>query len=572
MNDVSSFNKMASGSSQKGSSKASVLPGITSLSVSTCTFMQRIPHPACLSAALALLIIYAQSWYIAGAAGAETIGGTVVEGVAGVRAGIMGGTARVGTIPGAVVTGSTIAAVAGFLLAFVCLVLCFMVRREHKARVFAVCLSCFIGLYTGGCALRARAQQSVYCGLPLEHIRQATIVLTARSGKTAKGYYRFQGKLKKVSGSFAMGASARGVLTVVSDIEYIPGAMVLAPVTGAELAKGIVFLKKKDTRILKDANQYATVQHAVRTSIEAAIEQAAGKAAPLVKALLAGYRGDLENTSIKIFTDAGCAHILALSGQHVAVIVLLLGTVIRFVFGKRFEFGISAVALAFFAWITGASPSVVRAVLQFVLAGLFVWMGRPQKSIVVLSYTVLIAVWLFPESPFSLSFQLSYLAVTGIIVLCETMIFMFRRWIPYFAAKALAPGIAALGGTWLVGITVFGKINILSPLTSALVSPLITLLIVAGIVGSILVSIMPFAGVATRFLLEHAEQCVLFLIKLGSRAGMIYGGTAMVVFCLLACFAIVLYGYNWYQGKKFAINAKRMIADQLECYKAHMQT
>ncbi|HOX91963.1 MAG TPA: ComEC/Rec2 family competence protein, partial [Spirochaetales bacterium] len=166
--------------------------------------------------------------------------------------------------------------------------------------------------------------------------------------------------------------------------------------------------------ITRAAPRLERIRATVLGAMLAAIDRAGGRASGLLKALLLGCRDDLNQEDAAMFRDAGCAHILALSGQHVVVIAWILRCVLGAAFGKRIATTASCVVLVAYAWICGASPSVVRAVLMFCLSALFSAADRPQHALAVLSWAWILSMTMDPQGSASLSAQLSYLAALGI--------------------------------------------------------------------------------------------------------------------------------------------------------------
>ncbi|HPD81026.1 MAG TPA: ComEC/Rec2 family competence protein [Spirochaetia bacterium] len=455
----------------------------------------------------------------------------------------------------------TCLALAGVLISCV---LCIVLKNTARYRAAAIVVALCIGMFAAVRSIRIHDSEKLAAGLDEQYVKKITVKIIATSGKTSKGYYKMTGRLISVHGDYGSSASAQGICMLISDTELVTGSLVEVPLS-SDFEKGIFFVRSKDVYMQKIPGIHEQIRFFLRKKVEGAIEKSSGNAAPLVKALLTGYRGDLENESVQIFIRAGCAHILALSGQHVAVIVSLLGIIIRTIFGKKHEFVICFCLLIVFSWFTGASPSVVRAVLQFAIAGICSSMGRPQKNIIVFSYSFIAAICLFPESPYTLSFQLSYLAVLGIILFNDTCVFMLRRWFPQFAANALSQGVSALIGTVLLSVSVFNKINILSPITSALVSPFVTCLIIGGIVGSIIVSFIPLLKFITQYLLEKIEAVMLELTQAGGRIGIIQGIWIGKVYILLVIIAAVLYCLRIYRAWRFRIMTIKKL-HMYDCY------
>jgi len=151
----------------------------------------------------------------------------------------------------------------------------------------------------------------------------------------------------------------------------------------------------------------------------------------LLRALLTGQRDMLPQESIRAFRAAGASHILALSGLHLGMIYLIAGKLLLPLGNSRTAGIVRSVLLVglsgFYAVMTGASPSIVRA---FLFIAINEWVrnspGRKRKPLNVWCAALMIQLALSPEVISSVGFQLSYLAMLGIFTLFPEM----ESWYP----------------------------------------------------------------------------------------------------------------------------------------------
>ncbi len=113
-------------------------------------------------------------------------------------------------------------------------------------------------------------------------------------------------------------------------------------------------------------------------------------------------------------------HILAVSGMHVGIIYILLNTILIFSknkYGKVIKVIIIVISLWLYAFITGLTPSVCRAALMFsfiAIGSIYSKQNNTYNSIFSSAFILLI---INPFNFFSIGFQLSYVAVLGIVAL-----------------------------------------------------------------------------------------------------------------------------------------------------------
>lgn len=141
------------------------------------------------------------------------------------------------------------------------------------------------------------------------------------------------------------------------------------------------------------------------------------KEAPLIKAILLGDKSDLDMETKRVFTNTGAMHMLAVSGMHIGLIVVLLGGIFKLLFlyrGRIIAYCLMIILLWFYAFLTGFSASVVRAVVMFtviIIAGFMRRGYQPINSLSIAGFFILL--W-DPMAIFDIGFQLSFLAMVGI--------------------------------------------------------------------------------------------------------------------------------------------------------------
>jgi competence protein ComEC len=136
--------------------------------------------------------------------------------------------------------------------------------------------------------------------------------------------------------------------------------------------------------------------------------------------LILGYKADLNNEILQAYSKTGTIHILSVSGGHVAVIYLLLSIVFGFL--GRYKHGkvIKAVLIIsliwYYAMITGFSPAVCRAAVMISLIIIGKTYSRNINTLNILAFSAFALLLYDPLFITDVGFQLSYLAVAGLIV------------------------------------------------------------------------------------------------------------------------------------------------------------
>ncbi len=208
----------------------------------------------------------------------------------------------------------------------------------------------------------------------------------------------------------------------------------------------------------------------------------------VINALLLGQRQDISKSLIESYTNAGAIHILAISGLHIGIILLILTYLFtpieKLKYGTFIKTILIIILLWMFAFIAGLSASVVRAVTMFT----FVAIGESFKKKRIVEYS-LISSMLFlllikPLFLFDVGFQLSYLAVFGIIWVQPLL---YNLWKPKLLLldklwSLLTVSVAAQAGILPISLYYFHQFPGLFILSNLIIIPFLGGILIGGIV------------------------------------------------------------------------------------------
>lgn len=153
----------------------------------------------------------------------------------------------------------------------------------------------------------------------------------------------------------------------------------------------------------------------------------------IINALLLGQRQDISKEIYTSYSQAGVIHILAVSGLHVGIILLLLQRVLKPI--ERLPSGkfIKTILIILFLWcfaiIAGLSASIVRAVTMFTVFAIAMNLKRPTNVYNTLAISMFVLLLFKPNFLYDLGFQLSYIAVLAIVSI-EPL--LSSIWLPKF--------------------------------------------------------------------------------------------------------------------------------------------
>ena len=153
----------------------------------------------------------------------------------------------------------------------------------------------------------------------------------------------------------------------------------------------------------------------------------------IINALILGQRQDISPEVYANYAHAGVIHVLAVSGLHVGIILLILNYLFtpieRFKYGKPIKTLLLVAILWSFAIIAGLSASVTRAVTMFSIVAVALNLKRPTNIYNTLAISMFVILLFKPLFLFDVGFQLSYLAVFSIVSLDP---FFYNLWRPKY--------------------------------------------------------------------------------------------------------------------------------------------
>lgn len=209
----------------------------------------------------------------------------------------------------------------------------------------------------------------------------------------------------------------------------------------------------------------------------------------IIQALLLGERNEITSEIYNSYKDAGAVHMLAVSGLHIGIILLLLDYLLRplvlLANGKRIKLVLTVFLLWCFAILAGLSASVVRAVTMFSFVAYAMYLNRPGNTFNILSLSMFFILLLIdPMLLFQPGFQMSYLAVIFIVWMYPLL---QRLWHPrYFILKKVwqlfSVSISAQLGVLPISLYYFHQFPGLFFVSNLLILPFLGILLGLGIV------------------------------------------------------------------------------------------
>ena len=238
----------------------------------------------------------------------------------------------------------------------------------------------------------------------------------------------------------------------------------------------------------------------------------------IISALTLGKKSLLTSELKSAYSSAGAMHVLAVSGLHVGIIFLVLQFVLggldRFRYGKIIKAIILLISIWVYAFITGLSPSVVRAATMFSFMITATSFKKKSNIYNTLGLSAFVILLVEPYMLLEVGFQLSYLAVIGIIYLHSHLynLLYFKFWLINKAWEITCVSIAAQIVTAPLSILYFHQFPTYFLFSNLIVIPAAFLIIFIAIAFQ-LFSIIPIVANLLAWVLLQTVSILNFSVK-----------------------------------------------------------
>jgi competence protein ComEC len=157
-----------------------------------------------------------------------------------------------------------------------------------------------------------------------------------------------------------------------------------------------------------------SLRERLSTSLARALPEPQGS---LAQGILLGLRTNIPDSLNQAFSRTGTAHILAISGLNISIVIAILLSLGILVFGRQRSIYIwlALGVIWLYTLLAGMNPPVIRAAIMGSLFLIAEYLGRQGSAIIALAFAAAVMVGIQPQLLWSVSFQLSFLAMAGLI-------------------------------------------------------------------------------------------------------------------------------------------------------------
>lgn len=263
-------------------------------------------------------------------------------------------------------------------------------------------------------------------------------------------------------------------------------------------------------------------------------------------ALTLGFRDKLDDSLQDLYRNAGVMHVLAISGLHVGILYFLLFYLLSFLEkvlgGRIIRASLIILFLWFFAFLTGLSPSVMRAATMFSFVTVGQSLKRPGNVYNTIAASAFFLLLVNPFLIMEVGFQLSYVAVTGIIFFQPRFYRLFRSryWVVDKVWGLITVSLAAQLSTFPLTTYYFHQFPNYFIISNIVAIPFVTVILYLGIL-LFLFSFVPAIAGLLAWLMNHSISLLNRTLELiTGLPHAITAGISNTIFETLLIYSIIL--------------------------------
>ena len=238
----------------------------------------------------------------------------------------------------------------------------------------------------------------------------------------------------------------------------------------------------------------------------------AGDARAVVLAMVTGYRGEISSALRERYALSGASHLLAVSGLHIGIVFMLINILLLpmllLTYGNVARSVVAVLLIWLYVLLCGAPPSAIRAAVMFSLLQIALSTPYRYLSLNILAGTALVMTMFDTHLLFDISFQLSFLAVAGILLWAVPVSRLLKT--PYRIVNGvvavLLVGVASTVATLPIVSANFGVVSLVGVIINPIVIVLANILVVLGAI-TMLIPMPIVASVVER--VAHLQNVVV---------------------------------------------------------------
>ena len=238
------------------------------------------------------------------------------------------------------------------------------------------------------------------------------------------------------------------------------------------------------------------------------------EAASLLNAILLGHKSQMDKESKQLFTDNGLAHLLAISGMHVGIILLILQWLFSWIKWAWLKITIIILGVWFYIMLTGLQIPAMRAGFMFTVFMIGRIGSRNVKSLNSIVFAAMVLLAVNPSLVGQVSFQMSFAAMFSILIFYKPIndlfhfdkVWMSKLW------QLIALNISVQVFVLPISIYYFKQLPGYFLITSIISIPFVIVMMWGALV-SLFFSLIGLLGSFCTDLLEHIIVLYISILK-----------------------------------------------------------
>src|SRR5438093_2470466 len=247
--------------------------------------------------------------------------------------------------------------------------------------------------------------------------------------------------------------------------------------------------------------------------------------ATLATGILFGARANIPHDLNEDMQATGTSHLVAVSGQNVVLVAAFVIAALAWILGRRPAAWTALAAVILYALLVGGQPSVVRAAI---MGGLYVFaivLGRQNTAAVTIALAAGVMTALDPQVVHDISFQLSFAATLGLILLTPRLTVAFQNLVSRSPAIADFPftrmlvdvatmTLAATAFTIPIIAINFHRVSLIAPLANLFAVPAFATVAATSAVASVMAFLLPGDAAFVSWLAWPPAAYLIAVIRL----------------------------------------------------------
>lgn len=212
----------------------------------------------------------------------------------------------------------------------------------------------------------------------------------------------------------------------------------------------------------------------------------------LLSGMVLGVKSNLTKEFKKALESTGTIHIVVVSGQNLTLLAGFIMSISAFL-GRKKTLVLTLSVLLLYCLLTGFQIPVIRAALMFLFVSIAQFFNREGDTFWILLITALLMLIFNPNWLLSISFQLSFLATVGVVVVAPILITRLK-FIPSIIKEDFGVSVAAFLMTLPIIAINFHRISLLGVLVNIFVLWTVPIIMISGAVAMLTFLVNPFLG------------------------------------------------------------------------------